>query len=208
MNKILWPILLVLTLSACSSPSGKQASVEDRAGSKAGAGSTSASGTPAAAGKDGKGVETIALGGSPVSGGAVDAVDGKPLEGSKGSFSGDPRKDSASPMSKRSIFFDYDSFVVKDEYRPVLEAHAGFLLSKRDAKVIIQGNTDDRGSREYNLALGQQRAEAVRKAFAVLGVSETQLEAVSFGEEKPRTEGSTEQAYADNRRADIVYTDE
>ncbi|MEQ1590933.1 MAG: peptidoglycan-associated lipoprotein Pal [Thiobacillaceae bacterium] len=203
MNKTLWPILLTLILSACGTTSGTPASVEDRTNDP----SKTAS---AGQGKDGKGadskgVETTGIDGKAVSG---SAVDGKALDGSKGNFSGDPRRDPASPISKRSIFFDYDSFTVKDEYRPALEANAAYLQAKRDAKIIIQGNTDDRGSREYNLALGQKRAEAVRKALAVLGVGEPQLEAVSFGEEKPRTEGETEAAYADNRRADIVYSDE
>jgi peptidoglycan-associated lipoprotein len=98
--------------------------------------------------------------------------------------------------------------VVKDEYRPVIEAHAGYLLSKRDARVILQGNADERGSREYNLALGQKRAEAVRKALGVLGVSNAQVEAISFGEEKPRNPASNEAAYSENRRADLVYGDE
>jgi peptidoglycan-associated lipoprotein len=98
--------------------------------------------------------------------------------------------------------------VVKPEYRPVLEAHAGYLMAKRDSRVILQGNADERGSREYNLALGQKRAEAVRKALAVLGVNDSQMEAVSFGEEKPRNEGQTEEAYAQNRRTDVVYGDE
>ena len=189
MNKTLWPIFLVLTLSACGSTSQKPAAVEDRSGNT--------TQTPSA--NTSKGVETTGIDGSGVSGST---------DGSKGTFAGDPRKDPASPLSKRSIFFDYDSFEVKDEYRSALEAHAAYLLSKRESKVIIQGNTDDRGSREYNLALGQKRAEAVRKALAVLGVSEGQLEAVSFGEEKPRTEGDTESAYTDNRRADITYTHE
>jgi peptidoglycan-associated lipoprotein len=90
----------------------------------------------------------------------------------------------------------------------MLEAHAGYLMSKRDARVILQGNADERGSREYNLALGQKRAEAVRRALSVLGVSDAQMEAISFGEEKLRNEGTTEEAHAENRRTDVVYTDE
>lgn len=203
MKNCLWPILFALTLSACGSMSGPKATVEDRTATKAAtpAVATAGSTTPE---KNGKGAETAALGAESVSGGAIDA---KPLDGGKDG-SGDPRKNPASPLSKRNIFFDYDSFTVKDEYRSILEAHAAFLMSHRDAKMVLQGNTDERGSREYNLALGQKRAEAVRRALAVLGVAETQLESVSFGEEKPRTEGSTEAAYADNRRVDIVYTDE
>ncbi len=206
MNKTLWPVLLTLILSACGTTSGTPASVEDHSNSPA---KTASAGQDKdrkeGKGADSKGVETTGIDSKIIAG---STVDGKALDGSKGSFSGDPRRDPANPISKRSIFFDYDSFTVKDEYRPALEANAAYLQAKRDAKIIIQGNTDDRGSREYNLALGQKRAEAVRKALAVLGIGEAQLEAVSFGEEKPRTEGETEAAYADNRRADIVYSDE
>ena len=204
MNKIFWPVLLALVLSACGTTKGTQATVEDRTGGK----TDTAAATAGQAGSDAKpaggGAETAALSGTGVAG---SSLNGKQLEGS-GSYSGDPRKNPASPMSTRSIFFDYDSFVVKDEYRPALEAHAGYLLSKREARVILQGNTDERGSREYNLALGQKRAEAVRKALAVLGVSDAQMEAVSFGEEKPRNEADTEEAFAQNRRTDVVYADE
>jgi peptidoglycan-associated lipoprotein len=190
MNKIFWPILLALTLSACGTKGGTQATVEDRTGAQPGA--TTATAAPAG------GAESTGLGGTGVAGSALAGSDA----------SADPRKDPASPLSKRSIFFDFDSYVVKAEYRPALEAHAGYLLSKRDARVILQGNADERGSREYNLALGQKRAEAVRKALAVLGVSDAQMEAVSFGEEKPRNEADTEAGYAENRRTDVVYADE
>jgi peptidoglycan-associated lipoprotein len=117
----------------------------------------------------------------------------------------DPLNDPNSPLAKRSIYFEYDSFVIKDEFRPTVEAHAKYLLANKGKKVIIQGNTDERGSREYNLALGQKRAEAVRRALVSLGVSDAQLEAVSFGKEKPRATGSDEAAYAENRRADLAY---
>jgi peptidoglycan-associated lipoprotein len=106
---------------------------------------------------------------------------------------------------KRSIFFDFDSYVLRDDAKPVIEAHAKFLLGRRDAKVVLEGNTDERGGREYNLALGQKRAEAVKRALSLLGVSESQLEAVSFGKEKPRATGSDEAAWAQNRRTDISY---
>jgi len=116
----------------------------------------------------------------------------------------DPLKDPNSPLAKRSIYFDFDSFAIKDEYRSTLEAHAKYLTANRAKKAVIQGNTDERGSREYNLALGQKRAEAVRRALLALGVSESQLEAVSLGEEKARS-GSDDAAQAENRRADLVY---
>jgi peptidoglycan-associated lipoprotein len=117
----------------------------------------------------------------------------------------DPLNDPNSPLAKRSIYFDFDSFTIKDEFRPVVEAHAKYLVTNKARKIVIQGNTDERGSREYNLALGQKRSEAVRKSLAALGVAEAQVEAVSLGEEKPKATGSDEAAWAENRRADIVY---
>ncbi len=117
----------------------------------------------------------------------------------------DALNDPSGPLSKRSIYFDYDSFTVRDEFRTVIDAHAKYLNTNKTRKIIIQGNTDERGGREYNLALGQKRSESVRKAFATLGVSEAQLEAVSFGEEKPKATGGDEASMAENRRADIFY---
>jgi peptidoglycan-associated lipoprotein len=117
-------------------------------------------------------------------------------------------RDPKSLLSRRSVYFEYDSNVVRDEFRPMVQAHARFLLDNPKLRVTIQGNTDERGSREYNLALGQRRADAVRQAMAVLGVTERQMEPVSLGEERPRASGSTEAAYAENRRADILYDGE
>jgi peptidoglycan-associated lipoprotein len=117
----------------------------------------------------------------------------------------DPLQDPNNPLSKRSIYFDFDSFAIRDEYRSTLEAHAKYLTGNRAKKAVIQGNTDERGSREYNLALGQKRAEAVRRALVALGVSESQLEAVSLGEEKARSGANDDAALAENRRADLVY---
>lgn len=117
----------------------------------------------------------------------------------------DPLNDPSSPLAKRSIYFDFDSYTVRDEYRGTIDAHARYLVSNNNRKIIVQGNTDDRGSREYNLALGQKRAEAVRKALVALGVADAQVEPVSFGEEKPRATGGDEASWAENRRADLVY---
>ena len=111
-------------------------------------------------------------------------------------------------LSKRSVFFDFDSFVIKQEARPLIEAHARFLVQNPQMNMLVQGNTDERGSREYNLALGQKRAEAVKKALALLGAREEQIEAVSLGEEKPRCSESTEECWAKNRRDDILYSGE
>ena len=111
----------------------------------------------------------------------------------------------AALLAQRVVYFDFDSFVVKDEYRPMLEAHARALAADRSKRMVAEGHTDERGSREYNLALGQKRAEAVRRAMSALGVPDRQMEAVSFGEERPRATGADEASYAENRRADLVY---
>jgi peptidoglycan-associated lipoprotein len=111
-------------------------------------------------------------------------------------------------LSKRSIYYDFDKFDVKDEYKPMIEAHAAYLRDHPEAKVLIQGNTDERGSREYNVALGQRRADGVKKLLLLLGAKEDQVEAVSLGEEKPKAQGTSEEAYAQNRRCDILYKGE
>ncbi len=117
----------------------------------------------------------------------------------------DPLNDPQGVLAKRSVYFDYDSFLIKDEFKPLLEAHAKYLEAHKDRHVIVQGNTDQRGGSEYNLALGQKRAEAVTKALSLLGVPESQMEAVSLGKEKPKATGNDEASWAENRRADIVY---
>jgi peptidoglycan-associated lipoprotein len=117
-------------------------------------------------------------------------------------------RDPKSPLSKRSIYFDYDSYVVKDEFQTLLAAHGKFLAANPKMKMLIQGNADERGSREYNLALGQKRAEAVRKTLTLLGAREDQLEAVSLGEEKPACTASSEECWGKNRRGDMLYSGE
>jgi peptidoglycan-associated lipoprotein len=124
------------------------------------------------------------------------------------SVTGVPLKDPSNILSRRSVFFDYDSNVVKEEFKPLVSAHAGYISKNREKRMTIQGNTDERGSREYNLALGQRRADAVKQMMTRLGAPSAQIETVSFGEEKPRAQGNTEQAYSENRRADIVYQGE
>jgi peptidoglycan-associated lipoprotein len=111
----------------------------------------------------------------------------------------------AGSPDKRSVYFDFDSFVVRDDGKPVVESNAKFATTKKPSKIVIEGNTDERGGREYNLALGQKRAEAVKRSMTLLGVAEANIEAVSFGKEKPRALGSDEAAWAENRRADIQY---
>jgi len=116
--------------------------------------------------------------------------------------------DPSSPLSKRSIYFDYDRYDVKEEFRPLVELHARYLRDNQTMKMLIQGNTDERGSREYNLALGQRRSEAIKRMMLLLGAREDQVEAVSLGEEKPKATGSNEEAWAQNRRGDILYQGE
>jgi peptidoglycan-associated lipoprotein len=122
-----------------------------------------------------------------------------------GSGAIDPLNDPSSILAKRSVYFDFDSYTVKNEYNAVVEAHGKYLAGHPERKVIIQGNTDERGGSEYNLALGQKRAEAVRRAMALAGAKDSQMEAVSFGKEKPKAQGSNEAAWAENRRADLAY---
>lgn len=113
--------------------------------------------------------------------------------------------DPKSILSKRSIYFDYDKYDIKPEFKELVSAHAKYLSSHKEAKVLIQGNTDERGSREYNLALGQKRADAVKKGLVLVGAKEEQVESVSLGEEKPKADGHDEAAWAQNRRGDILY---
>ena len=175
------PLITAGLLAACSSaPStdGKGATVEDRSGGAASSG---------------------------VDANRVVSVNAD----NKGGVSNYPElTDSKSILSKRSVLFDYDSYVIKDQYRPLVEAHAKFLVANPKMKMLIQGNTDERGSREYNLALGQKRADAVKKALSLLGVSESQLESVSLGEEKPSCSDSTETCWSANRRGDMLYSGE
>ena len=109
------------------------------------------------------------------------------------------------PAGVNVVYFDYDSFALKPEARAVLERNAAHLQANKQFKVQLEGHTDDRGGREYNLALGQKRAETVRRALTLLGVSDAQVEAVSFGKEKPAAAGADDAAYAKNRRVEIKY---
>jgi peptidoglycan-associated lipoprotein len=179
----LWIVLLTATLAACSStPENEQApaGVEDR--------------KPGAAGAQSKGVDR-----PPVA--SVDLTAGRK---SPSSMLTDP----ANILSKRSIYYDFDRFDVRDEYRPLVEAHAKYLRENPKAKILIQGNADERGSREYNLGLGQKRADGVKRMMLLLGVKEDQIESVSLGEEKPKSEGHDEAAWSQNRRSDILHSGE
>jgi peptidoglycan-associated lipoprotein len=147
--------------------------------------------------------------GASTSGAGSGGVSGTPQGATRpGGAGGNPLRDPANVLSKRIVFFDFDSFVVRDEFRPLIEAHGRYLAQNRNARMTIQGNTDERGSREYNIALGQKRADAVKRMMTLLGAQEGQIETVSFGKEKPKNAGHDEAAWAENRRDDILYVGE
>lgn len=107
--------------------------------------------------------------------------------------------------TQRSVYFDYDIFAVKSEFAQMLEMHGKFLAANPKITIRVQGNADERGSAEYNLALGQKRADAVVRALKIYGVKDSQMEAISFGREKPKAMGHDESAWAQNRRVDLEY---
>jgi peptidoglycan-associated lipoprotein len=154
--------------------------------------------------------EGAATPGATTSGTTTSGTTTSGVSGTAGATAGMPtaHKDPKNILAKRSIYFDYDQYVIKDEYKALVEAHAKYLQANRALRIIIQGNTDERGTREYNIALGQRRADAAKKLMMVLGASESQIETVSFGKEKPRREGHDESAWSENRRDDIVYAGE
>ena len=151
-----------------------------------------------------------APGGAAKPGAAVESKPVAPVEAGKagGLSPFAALKDPASPLSKRSVYFDYDKFDVKEEYRPLVEAHAKFLRDNPTAKMLIQGNADERGSREYNVGLGQRRSDSLKKMLSLLGVKDSQMESVSLGEEKPVCNEHDEECWAKNRRDDMLYNGE
>jgi len=179
---LLSSLLIALVLTACkSTPVAESTPVEDK--------SAGQSSMPASdANADTSGIKEV-------------AIDGNAGNGLN------PLNDPNNILSKRSIYFDFDSDAVKAEFRPLVEAHAKYLLANSAAKINVQGNTDERGTREYNLSLGQRRSVAVKKALNLLGVSDAQIETVSYGEEKA-TACADEACFKTNRRADIAYENE
>jgi peptidoglycan-associated lipoprotein len=211
MRKILLTLLIALSVVACATrkpapiSDANKAKIEERS---IGTDASGAGGQTGAGGQDAQ----AAGAGRDAAGGAKDGsdmgADGNGAGGAGGAGGVLPPRDAAGMLAQRSIYFEYDSFSVKDEYKPVIQAHAKFLVENAGAKAYLQGHTDERGSREYNLALGQKRADAVRRIMTVLGVKDNQIESVSYGEEKPKNPGNDESAWAQNRRADIVYQGE
>ena len=148
----------------------------------------------------------------PASPGSVSSLPGHhpgtaPAQSSVSSVRADtPAPDAAGPAGAAKIlYFDYDSAVIRPEFQPVIDAHARWLAARQDRRLVVAGHTDERGGREYNMALGQQRAEAVRRAVQLLGARATQIETISWGEEKPAAGAPDETAWARNRRAELAY---
>lgn len=186
MKKFAIAAMVAFVLVGCSS-SPTTAPVDDK----------SASTDPAAAAATAAGTTTRPATTGGVTGASTGATTGSAM-----------LRDPNNILSRREVFFEFDSFVVADKYKPMVEAHARYLVGNRTAKVTVQGHGDERGAREYNIALGQRRADAVKRMLTLLGVQDIQIETVSFGEEKPRNLGHDETAWAENRRADIVYAGE
>ncbi|HNO75440.1 peptidoglycan-associated lipoprotein Pal [Nitrosomonas mobilis] len=126
----------------------------------------------------------------------------------RSSFGMNPLQDPNNILSRRSVYYDFDSYSVANEYRDLVLAHAAYLRDNGSARVLLQGNTDERGSREYNLALGQRRADSVKSIMLLSGARDEQVESVSLGEEKPRALGNDESSWAENRRTDILHQGE
>jgi peptidoglycan-associated lipoprotein len=178
MNRLVWVFALVAVLAGCgSSVKLDTVPVEDKKGTAVSP--IKADGTNSGADAVGqRGVASVAL------------------------VKNDP---SLLQAVNRTIYFDYDSFAIKPEFQSLVERQATFIKSDHNRKVVLEGHTDERGGREYNIALGQKRAESIRRAFGLLGVNDEQMEAVSFGKEKPAAQGSSDDAMAKNRRAEISY---
>ena len=213
MKKILLTLLIAVTVIGCATrkpapiSDGKRAQVEDKsigsdasgAGGQGGAGGQNGQGG-GVAGQDGAdGIRGTTAGAAGQGGADSNSAGGSVVK---------PGPNATGNLAQRSVYFDYDSFSVKEEYKPVVQAHAKFLVENPTSRAYLEGHTDERGSREYNLALGQKRADAVRRIMSVLGEKDNQIESVSYGEEKPKNSGHDETAYAQNRRADIVYQGE
>ena len=191
MRKWIIAVFMIAAIAGCASTGSEDAApVEDKA--------AAATAPGAGTGATTSGTTTAPIGG-------VSGATGAPASGATSAAA---LKDPRNILSKRNIYFDYDQFTVKDEYKPIVEAHAKYLQANRGARAIIQGNTDERGTREYNIALGQKRADAVKNLMLLLGATEIQIETVSFGKEKPRREGHDEASWTENRRVDIVHAGE
>jgi peptidoglycan-associated lipoprotein len=187
-----WTVIVALIglLAACSSPIKlNDVSVEDKSGQASTAMKTLTPATTSAAGDKKSSVATL------------DTTAGAKNASGSGSGAG---VDALAAANARTIYFEFDSFAIRPEYQAIIETNARNLKANKNQRISIEGHTDERGGREYNLALGQKRADAVRKALSLLGVADAQMESVSFGKEKPAAAGESEMAMEKNRRAEIV----
>jgi peptidoglycan-associated lipoprotein len=190
MRKFAAAALVAVFLAGCQTQPSQEAPIDD---------------------KSGAGMSSTAPGGASTAGAGAGGVTGSGVPGAgrtAPSDGGNPLRDPSNILSRRSVFFEFDSIVVKDEFRPMVEAHARYLAANRGARATIQGHTDERGSREYNIALGQRRADAIKRMMTLVGAQDGQIETVSFGKEKPRNPGHDEASWAQNRRGDIVHAGE
>ena len=187
-----WTVIVALIglLAACSSPIKlNDVSVEDKSGQASTAMKTLTPATTSAAGDKKSSVATL------------DTTAGAKNASGSGTGAG---VDALAAANARTIYFEFDSFAIRPEYQAIIETNARNLKANKNQRISIEGHTDERGGREYNLALGQKRADAVRKALSLLGVADAQMESVSFGKEKPAATGESEMAMEKNRRAEIV----
>lgn len=179
MKQFVLTVIVAAALAGCSSPVKlDDVPVQDRSGTAAG---------------------SIGSGSAGAGAGNVGQSGVTPVDLSKSSDM------AGGPTGERVVYFDYDSYSIRSDEQATVENNARFLRADRNRKAVVEGHTDERGGREYNLALGQKRSEAVRRALGLLGVSDGQVEAVSFGKEKPAVQGADEAAFAKNRRAEITY---
>ena len=183
MNKLLMSVLLVSLLAACASDKPAEVAPVAPAASAESEAEAAKAAQEAQAAKDAQAAQAAQAAAA-----TADALD-----------------DASSILAKRSAFFDFDKSAVKAEDQPAVQAHGQYLAGHADRKVVVEGNADERGSSEYNLALGNRRAESVKKMLIVSGAKAGQVSTASFGEEKPRATGHNEAAWSQNRRADIVY---
>jgi peptidoglycan-associated lipoprotein len=195
----LWAPLAALAaaalLAACGTVAGDAASlapVETRSGTAAGAVGAGTAGAGAATAKPQSEVARVDLSGA----GAAGA-------GGAGAATGAATTAMLVASGERIVYFDFNSFAIREEFKPLLDRYARVLSGNRGQKLVVEGHTDERGGREYNLALGQKRAAAVVQSLQLLGATEAQLEAVSYGKERPAASGSDEAAWARNRRAEM-----
>lgn len=191
-TKVLAIVLAAVFISGCSSTDEKDTSLTEGS-------------TPE--GTDVSGIDDTSTSTTGYPGGDASAISGLEIQGidAEGNAMGGAFDDPSHPLSKQTIYFMYDSSQVQPEYIAVIEAHAGYLASHPGQRMILEGHADERGSREYNIALSEQRAKSVARAMEMQGVSPTQLDIVSYGEEKPAVEGFDESAWGQNRRVELVY---